>query len=95
MEESNEHRDTAIVGYHEGEDRCVRDKAWSYIHRPDGQPDELYNLIEDPRESRNLIDEKKDIAMKLHRSFGGCFYRKHTKIIKGIQGQYELEHVKI
>jgi arylsulfatase A-like enzyme len=95
MDEVNEHRDAVVVGYHEGEDRCVRDETWSYIHRPEGQPDELYNLIEDPRESRNLIDEKKDIAMKLHTSFGRCFYRKPTKIIKGIQGQYELEHIKI
>ncbi|MEM2913463.1 MAG: sulfatase [Candidatus Bathyarchaeia archaeon] len=95
VDESNEHRDVIIAGYHEGEDRCVRDKTWSYILRPEGLPDELYNLIEDPKELRNLIDERKDMAMKLYMSFGRCFYRKPARIIKGIQGQYELEHVKI
>ena len=45
-------RDSIITGYHVGIDRCVRDETWSYIYRPAGEPDELYNLIEDPREQR-------------------------------------------
>lgn len=93
--ESIEHRDAIIVGYHEAEDRCVRNKVWSYIHRPENQPDELYHLLNDPKEAMNLIDDRKDVAMKLHSSFGSCFYRSLTKILKGIQGRYELEHVEL
>ena len=88
--ESEEHRDAVIIGYHEGEDRCVRTKEWSYIHRPEGQPDELYNLKEDPRETRNLIDERKDAALKLASAFGRYFYKTPPRAVKGIQGRYEL-----
>ena len=43
--------------------RGVRTEEWKYVHSPhgDGGPDrhkgELYNLREDPGETRNLIDE--------------------------------------
>ena len=33
---------------------CVRTQNWSYIYRHDGQ-DELYNRIEDPTETTNLL----------------------------------------
>lgn len=88
--EKESRRDAVIMGYHEGEDRCVRTKEWSYIYRPEGQPDELYNLVDDPRETRNLIDEKKDVALRLASVFGRYFYRKPPLAVKGIQGKYEL-----
>lgn len=88
--EKNEHREAVIIGYHEGEDRCVRTKEWSYIHRPEGQPDELYNLIEDPREKMNLIDERKDVALKMASLFGKYFYKTSIKVVKGLQGRYEV-----
>jgi N-acetylglucosamine-6-sulfatase len=43
--------------------RGVRTREWKYVHYPsgDGGPDrhraELYSLLEDPRETRNLIDD--------------------------------------
>jgi N-acetylglucosamine-6-sulfatase len=48
--------------------RGVRTAEWKYIHYPhgDGKPDrhkaELYNLKDDPAESRNLIDDPKHAA---------------------------------
>ncbi|MCS7220283.1 MAG: sulfatase [Anaerolineae bacterium] len=85
------HREVIITGYHEAFDRCVRDEVWSYIRRPEGQPDELYHLIEDPRERINRIDDYPEEARRLARAFGSYFYRGIVQAeVKGIQGKYEL-----
>lgn len=84
------HRDAVITGYHHGIDRCTRDRTWSYIQRPEGEPDELYNLMEDPHERTNLIDRRPDEAVRLARAFGRSFKRAEGRVVKGIQGQYEL-----
>jgi len=90
MGESDSHRRYAISGYYEGVDRCVRDEEWSLIQRPEGQPDELYNIREDPRESRNLIDEYPEEAKRLAKAYGSIFRRTEQRVIKGIQGRYEI-----
>lgn len=91
MEESDDHRPAIITGFHEGADRCVRDKKWSYIRRPAGQPDELYNLETDPKETINLIDQYPNEARRLASSFSSYFSRGAAQTeIKGIQGKYEL-----
>ena len=82
-------REVIITGYHEAPDRCVRDKVWSYIRRPEGKSDELYNLMEDPRERRNLIDEYPEEAARLAAVLGPLYAVKRT-MIKGIQGRYEV-----
>ena len=89
-EEKYEHRDAIIAGYHEAEDRCIRTKEWSYIHRPEKQPDELYDLVNDSKERNNIIDKRKDIAIKLASLFGKYFYKSKIREIKGLQGKYEL-----
>ncbi len=39
-----------------GPTRMIRARTWKYVHRyPDG-PNELYNLADDPFETRNLVD---------------------------------------
>ena len=88
--ETDEHREYAISGYHEGVDRCIRDKEWSLIQRPEGQPDELYNLGKDPRETRNLIDDHPEEAKRLAGAFGNYFRKIEQRIVKGIQGKYEV-----
>jgi len=84
------HRGTIITGYHEGIDRCIRGHIWSYIQRPEGQPDELYNLVEDPKERINLIDKRPDEARRLSGLYGRYFRRTTTQYVKGIQGKYEV-----
>ena len=92
--ENDSHRNAIITGYHEGADRCIRDTTWSYIQRPAGEPDELYNLIEDAREQSNLIDQHPNEAIRLASQFGNYFRRRGgATVVKGIQGKYELEHV--
>lgn len=88
--EADTHRSAVICGYHEAFDRCIRDETWSYIARPEGQPDELYNLADDPKERRNLIDEHPDEAKRLASQFGSLWFRRPVTGIKGVQGHYEL-----
>lgn len=86
----DEHRSAVISGYHEGVERCIRDARWSYIQRPQDQPDELYDLKEDPKERRNLIDERLDQSKRLAALFGSHFRRGESRGVKGVQGRYEL-----
>jgi len=89
--ETDEHREMIIAGYYAAVDRCVRDKTWSYVRRPEGEPDELYNLIDDPRERSNLIDRYPEQAQRLARAFGSVYQSGAAQVeVKGIQGKYEL-----
>jgi len=88
--DSDEHRKYAVSGYNEAVDRCMRDREWSYVLRPEGQPDELYNLLKDPRETRNLVDDEPDEAKRLASAFGTCFKKRSGQFVKGLQGKYEL-----
>jgi choline-sulfatase len=89
--DSDMHREAVITGYHEAADRCVRDATWSYVQRPQGEGDELYNLVEDPKERTNLIGRFPDEARRLASAFGG-FYRLGSvqEDWTGLQGRYEL-----
>jgi arylsulfatase A-like enzyme len=88
--ETDKHRKAVIMGYYEGVDRCVRDSLWSYVQRPEGEPDELYNLNEDPKETVNLVDKRPEEAQRLSSLFGQHYRRLQTKTVKGVQGRYEL-----
>ncbi len=93
--DSDEHASSIITGYQEAPDRCIRDKVWSLIERPIGEPDELYNLIEDPEERVNLIQTYPEEARRLSQAFGS-YFRLGSEMgtsgvqEKGIQGKYEL-----
>jgi arylsulfatase A-like enzyme len=84
------HRDAIIAGFHPAADRVIRDDTWSYIERPGGEADELYNIKDDPRERRNVIDEHKEVAARLKRRFGNYWRAKPAPDVKGIQGKYEV-----
>lgn len=87
----SEIRQAIIAGYHEAPDRCIRDKVWSYVRRPEGEPDELYNLIEDPGETINRIDSDAAEAQRLAAMFGALYALQGTAV-KGLQGKYEVAH---
>jgi arylsulfatase A-like enzyme len=88
--DTNKHRSSVISGYFEAVDRCIRNKKWSYIMRPNGECDELYDLESDFRETSNLIDKQRDTAEMLSSFYGGYFRRENIYEVKGIQGQYEM-----
>ena len=81
-----------ITGYHEGVDRVIRDDRHSLVLRPEGQADELYDLVADPRERVNLIDDRHDVAVDLAKRFPRLFYRHggRAQQIHGVQGKYEV-----
>ena len=84
-------RQAILSGYYGAPDRCIRDKTWSYILRPEGEPDELYNLEDDPKETANLIDTYPQEAQRLAGMFGSLYALKGAAV-KGIQGKYEVAH---
>ncbi|MBI4531026.1 MAG: sulfatase [Candidatus Latescibacteria bacterium] len=88
--EKDTHRDAVICGYHEGVDRCIRDATWSYVQRPECEVDELYHLQDDPRETRNRIDDHKEEAIRLASRFGSYWRRQPTRFVKGVQEKYEV-----
>jgi hypothetical protein len=91
-------RETHISGYFAGADRVIRSRElgdgreWSLILRPEGEPDELYDLTADPRETANLIDERHDVAARLAGRFGSSYFRRQARVstVKGLQGAYEI-----
>lgn len=84
-------RTAAISGYHSGVDRCIRDRTWSLALRPGDDPDELYNLEQDPLEKTNVIDQYPEISRRLAKLFGRA-YSVEVRDIKGLQGKFEIEH---
>ena len=79
-----------ITGFHAAQDRCIRDKRWSYVARPEDEPDELYDMQSDWRETKNLIDDHHEEAQRLSAAFGQYFRRGPVHVVKGIQGRYEM-----
>ena len=51
----------------EGRRKMVRTHEWKYVHDPMGDKDELYDLVKDPWELRNVVDdsENKDVLAEL------------------------------
>jgi arylsulfatase A-like enzyme len=88
--ETDRHRSAIITGYHEAVDRCIRDDTWSYIQRPTGERDELYNLKNDPQEKHNLIGNHPGEAERLAGLFGKVYQGRAAAGGRGIQGRYEL-----
>lgn len=56
----NEYHESINVFDEYGQSRMIRTKEWKYIHRttPEG-PDELYDLVHDPDEIFNLLEENR------------------------------------
>ena len=89
-QEASGHRSAAVSGYFRAVDRCVRDTRWSYVRRPRGEPDELYDLAADPGERHNAIDAHPEEAVRLAASVSPLFFPGPLRRIQGIQGQYEM-----
>ena len=53
--------DTPVFALDEyGPTRMIRSRNWKYVHRYGGGPNELYDLANDPLETRNLVDDRAD-----------------------------------
>jgi choline-sulfatase len=54
---SDDARESVVVYAEYGPTRMLRTREWKYVHRYPYGPDELYDLVNDPDERRNLADE--------------------------------------
>jgi arylsulfatase A-like enzyme len=62
--DGNPAEDREILIFDEyGPVRMIRTKHWKYIHRYPYGPHELYDLVNDPGEERNLVDEQVHSAL--------------------------------
>jgi arylsulfatase A-like enzyme len=84
-------RDCVITGFHDSQHRCVRTKTWSYIHRPSGEPPELYDLVADPTEQDNVAEERPEILQEMAAQLPRCLQILQPKF-STIQLQYEVSH---
>ena len=87
--ETDEHREAIIVGNHDSEYRCVRDKEWSLVVKPKGEEFELFNLYEDPRERNNIAAEHPEIVARLHGMFGPIYYVEGRTREAGRHGRFQ------
>lgn len=56
--QDNTGRESVVIYDEYGRTRMIRTKDWKYVQRyPDG-PNELYDMVNDPDERRNLIDDQ-------------------------------------
>jgi len=78
-----------VSGHFSGVDRCVRSERFSYVLRPAGQKDELYDLESDPREQHNLIDERREAAEALLAEVGVAYLGAERRS-RGVQGSFEV-----
>jgi arylsulfatase A-like enzyme len=87
-------REATISGYHRVPDRALRSRRYSYVVRGGDEPDELYDLIEDPRERNNIIAEKGEVADALAAQFPAIYFPSPPKS-HGVQGDSEVQHTPV
>jgi len=87
-------RETTISGYHKVADRAIRNTRYSYVVRPEGESDELYDLVEDPRERRNIIGEQPEVADALAAMFPKVYFPAPPET-HGVQGDSEVAHTPV
>jgi len=61
------------MGFFASEDRCLRDETWSYIRRSGDRENELYHLIDDPKETKNLVNEYLDTSKEMEEAIAKVF----------------------
>lgn len=87
-------RQATVSGYYRAPDRAVRTKRYSYVVRGGDQEDELYDLIEDPRERNNIITQKPEVADQLADLFPSIYFPAPPKT-HGVQGDSEIQHTPV
>lgn len=83
-------RDYIVSGFYKSYHRVVRNEEWSYIRRPQGFKDELYNLREDPKEKNNLIDKYPEVAERMKKAIGRLFWGPPQVPFPNVQLEYEV-----
>lgn len=61
--ETDDAQDEVVIFDEYGPVRMIRTQEWKYVHRYPYGPHELYDLVNDPDERKNLVDEKSKSAL--------------------------------
>lgn len=83
-------RQATISGYYRTPDRAVRNGRYSYVVRGGDEPDELYDLVEDPRERNSIIARQPQVADELASLFPKAYFPAPPKS-HGVQGDSEVQ----
>jgi len=100
----SEARDEVVVFDEYGPVRMIRTPEWKYVHRFPYGPFELYDMVNDPGERKNLVDEKSkaSIVKEMRRRLADWFSRyvvpqmdgtRFPVMGKGQQEKIGTEHV--
>ena len=75
--ETNDAKDEIVIYDEYGPVRMIRTQEWKYVHRYPYGPHELYDLVNDPGERKNLIDDKSQHARigDMRQQMGAWFER--------------------
>jgi len=75
--ETDEARENVVVYDEYGPVRMIRTPEWKYVHRYPFGPHELYDMVADPDERKNLVDEKsrQSVVTEMRRRLAGWFAR--------------------
>ena len=75
--ETNDAQDRIVIFDEYGPVRMVRTQEWKYVHRYPYGPHELYDIVNDPRERKNLVDERehRPLISDMRRQMGAWFER--------------------
>lgn len=85
--EKGEIRDEVVVYDEYGPVRMVRTREWKYVHRYPYGPHELYDLVNDPEERKNLVHEegRKAVVEEMRRRLGRWFERYVVRELDGLR----------
>ena len=72
---TNDAQDKIVVFDEYGPVRMIRTQEWKYVHRYPYGPHELYDIVNDPRERKNLVDDKahRSLISDMRRQMGAWF----------------------
>lgn len=89
--ETREYRSYIVMGYHSSPHICARDKHYSFIQRPvEWGKCEIYDLVQDPEEKRNVTSDLVDVARGLKAKIPPWFGISQEKV-RTIQMQLRME----
>ena len=75
--EADQARQDVVVYDEYGPVRMIRTREWKYVHRYPYGPHELYDLVNDADERKNLVDgkERRSVVAEMRRRLGRWFER--------------------
>ncbi len=86
---SDKVREYATMGFFSSEERCLRDQKWSYIRTLSGSTNELYDLVTDPEETKNLCDELPEKAAEMEEALARTLKVRWQKE-HGLQNRFDV-----